>query len=76
MASQQRTVLISGCSSGIGLELALQLAHDPRQRYQGKATASGTVYCHSLLGAGWIHGSWEDPGHRGSSLLHSLSSYM
>ncbi|XP_021026845.1 retinol dehydrogenase 8 [Mus caroli] len=38
MASQQRTVLISGCSSGIGLELALQLAHDLRQRYQVVAT--------------------------------------
>ena len=36
MASQPRTVLISGCSSGIGLELAVQLAQDPRQRYQGK----------------------------------------
>ncbi|XP_059123220.1 retinol dehydrogenase 8 [Peromyscus eremicus] len=38
MASQPRTVLISGCSSGIGLELALQLAHDPRQCYQVVAT--------------------------------------
>ncbi|XP_036048318.1 retinol dehydrogenase 8 [Onychomys torridus] len=38
MASQPRTVLISGCSSGIGLELALQLACDPRQRYQVVAT--------------------------------------
>lgn len=36
MASAPRTVLISGCSSGIGLELAVQLARDPRQRYQGK----------------------------------------
>lgn len=36
MADAPRTVLISGCSSGIGLELAVQLAHDPRQRYQGK----------------------------------------
>ncbi|XP_051011738.1 retinol dehydrogenase 8 [Acomys russatus] len=38
MASQPRSVLISGCSSGIGLELALQLAHDPRQRYHVVAT--------------------------------------
>ncbi|XP_004442668.1 PREDICTED: retinol dehydrogenase 8 [Ceratotherium simum simum] len=38
MAEAPRTVLISGCSSGIGLELAVQLAHDPRQRYQVVAT--------------------------------------
>ncbi|XP_031201509.1 retinol dehydrogenase 8 [Mastomys coucha] len=38
MASRPRRVLISGCSSGIGLELALQLAHDPRRRYQVVAT--------------------------------------
>ncbi|CAH6855703.1 retinol dehydrogenase 8 [Phodopus roborovskii] len=38
MASQPRCVLISGCSSGIGLELAVLLAHDPRQRYQVVAT--------------------------------------
>ncbi|XP_024601822.1 retinol dehydrogenase 8 [Neophocaena asiaeorientalis asiaeorientalis] len=38
MADAPRTVLISGCSSGIGLELAVQLARDPRQRYQVVAT--------------------------------------
>ncbi|MEJ1283781.1 hypothetical protein NN561_014756 [Cricetulus griseus] len=38
MASQPRSVLISGCSSGIGLELAVLLAHDHRQRYQVVAT--------------------------------------
>ncbi|XP_053441519.1 retinol dehydrogenase 8 [Nycticebus coucang] len=38
MAAAPRTVLISGCSSGIGLELAVQLAHDSRQRYQVIAT--------------------------------------
>ncbi|KAM5233259.1 retinol dehydrogenase 8 isoform 1-T1 [Hipposideros larvatus] len=38
MADFPRTVLISGCSSGIGLELAVQLAHDSRQRYQVVAT--------------------------------------
>ncbi|XP_069915311.1 retinol dehydrogenase 8 isoform X3 [Oryctolagus cuniculus] len=38
MASSARTVLVSGCSSGIGLELAVQLARDPRQRYQVVAT--------------------------------------
>ncbi|KAF6307041.1 retinol dehydrogenase 8 [Rhinolophus ferrumequinum] len=38
MADCPRTVLISGCSSGIGLELAVQLAQDSRQRYQVVAT--------------------------------------
>ncbi|EHB03713.1 Retinol dehydrogenase 8 [Heterocephalus glaber] len=38
MASSPRTVLISGCSSGLGLELAVQLAWDPRKRYQVVAT--------------------------------------
>uniref|UniRef100_G1T1C7 Retinol dehydrogenase n=1 Tax=Oryctolagus cuniculus TaxID=9986 RepID=G1T1C7_RABIT len=38
MASSARTVLVSGCSSGIGLELAVQLARDPKQRYQVVAT--------------------------------------
>uniref|UniRef100_G1PZH5 Ketoreductase domain-containing protein n=1 Tax=Myotis lucifugus TaxID=59463 RepID=G1PZH5_MYOLU len=38
MADLPRTVLISGCSSGIGLELAVQLARDSRQRYQVVAT--------------------------------------
>ncbi|KAM9242218.1 retinol dehydrogenase 8 [Dugong dugon] len=38
MAGAPRTVLISGCSSGIGLELAVQLALDPQQRYQVVAT--------------------------------------
>ncbi|XP_032739393.1 retinol dehydrogenase 8 [Lontra canadensis] len=38
MADAPRTVLISGCSSGIGLELAVQLAHDHRHRYQVVAT--------------------------------------
>lgn len=73
MASQPRRVLISGCSSGIGLELALQLAHDPRRRYQGKATASDTLYDHSLLGVGWLlHRSGEDPGHTDPATLSQL----
>nr|XP_003460903.1 retinol dehydrogenase 8 [Cavia porcellus] len=38
MATPRRTVLISGCSSGLGLELAVQLARDPKQRYQVVAT--------------------------------------
>lgn len=47
MADLAQTVLISGCSSGIGLELAVQLAHDSRQRYQGKVPRVG------LRGQGW-----------------------
>lgn len=46
MADCPRTVLISGCSSGIGLELAVQLARDSGQRYQGKGARAG------LRGAG------------------------
>ncbi|KAM4887023.1 retinol dehydrogenase 8 [Thomomys bottae] len=38
MAPSPRTVLISGCSSGIGLQLAVQLAQDPKHRYQVVAT--------------------------------------
>ncbi|XP_037363817.1 retinol dehydrogenase 8 [Talpa occidentalis] len=38
MAAMPRTVLISGCSTGIGLALATMLAHDPLQRYQVIAT--------------------------------------
>ncbi|XP_006875217.1 PREDICTED: retinol dehydrogenase 8 [Chrysochloris asiatica] len=38
MAGAPQTVLISGCSSGIGLELAVQLALDPKKRYQVVAT--------------------------------------
>lgn len=48
MADLRRTVLISGCSSGIGLELAVQLAHDSRQRYQGKEPRAG------LRGQEWV----------------------
>lgn len=47
MADPPRTVLISGCSSGIGLELAVQLARDSRQRYQGEGPRAGR------RGAGW-----------------------
>ncbi|XP_019350724.1 retinol dehydrogenase 8 isoform X3 [Alligator mississippiensis] len=38
MAAGHRTVLITGCSSGIGLHLAARLAADPRQRFQVIAT--------------------------------------
>ncbi|XP_035141118.2 retinol dehydrogenase 8 isoform X3 [Callithrix jacchus] len=43
MAAAPRTVLISGCSSGIGLELAVQLAHDPKKRYQVNNAGMGLV---------------------------------
>lgn len=34
----QKVVLITGCSSGIGLRIAVLLAKDPQQRYYGKRT--------------------------------------
>ncbi|KAG9488506.1 retinol dehydrogenase 8 [Eleutherodactylus coqui] len=34
----KKTVLITGCSSGIGLKIAVQLAKDPQQRYHVFAT--------------------------------------
>ncbi|XP_040270845.1 retinol dehydrogenase 8-like [Bufo bufo] len=34
----KKTVLITGCSSGIGLKIAVQLAKDPRERYHVIAT--------------------------------------
>ncbi|XP_051827435.1 retinol dehydrogenase 8 [Antechinus flavipes] len=37
-AEDPRTVLITGCSSGIGLHLAVKLAQDPQQRYHVIAT--------------------------------------
>ncbi|KAM8793872.1 retinol dehydrogenase 8 [Eudromia elegans] len=37
-APEPRTVLITGCSSGIGLAVAARLARDPQQRYRVIAT--------------------------------------
>lgn len=34
----QKVVLITGCSSGIGLRMAVMLARDERQRYHGEYT--------------------------------------
>ncbi|XP_040202325.1 retinol dehydrogenase 8 [Rana temporaria] len=36
--NSKKTVLITGCSSGIGLKIAVQLAKDPEQRYHVFAT--------------------------------------
>ncbi|KAM9311287.1 retinol dehydrogenase 8 [Gastrophryne carolinensis] len=36
--NSKKTVLITGCSSGIGLKIAVQLAKDPQQRYHVIAT--------------------------------------
>ncbi|XP_030051156.1 retinol dehydrogenase 8 [Microcaecilia unicolor] len=36
--SGQKTVLVTGCSSGIGLKIAVRLAKDPQRRYQVIAT--------------------------------------
>lgn len=35
----QKVVLITGCSSGIGLRMAVMLARDERQRYHGEYTS-------------------------------------
>lgn len=35
-----RTVLITGCSSGIGLRTAVQLAQDPGKRFHGESWAN------------------------------------
>ena len=41
-APKQRTVLITGTSSGIGLATAARLARDPQSRYMGEGGAHGT----------------------------------
>jgi len=38
---EETTVLITGCSSGIGLGLAARLAADPARRFRGKGATGG-----------------------------------
>ena len=37
---EKKVVLITGCSSGIGLSLAVRLASDPDKTYKGKLRTS------------------------------------
>lgn len=46
-SSGQKVVLITGCSSGIGLRLAVTLAKDEKKRYHGKCAF---FYIVSLIG--------------------------
>ncbi|KAL8164104.1 UNVERIFIED_CONTAM: hypothetical protein K2H54_045966 [Gekko kuhli] len=40
-----RTVLITGCSSGIGLRIAVQLAQDPGGRFRACRNCNWSVNC-------------------------------
>lgn len=40
---EKTTVLITGCSSGIGLGLAVRLAADTARRFKGKGVTPGGV---------------------------------
>lgn len=43
----QKVVLITGCSSGIGLRMAVMLAKDEQKRYHGRRTLDEAVcVCH------------------------------
>ncbi|KAK2510818.1 hypothetical protein Q9233_017408 [Columba guinea] len=42
-APAPRTVLVTGCSSGIGLAVAVKLAQDPQQRFQVNNAGVGHV---------------------------------
>lgn len=46
---EQKVVLITGCSSGIGLGLAIHLASDPYKTYKGKYYTEWVMCCISIL---------------------------
>lgn len=56
-----RTVLITGCSSGIGLAVAVRLAQDPQQRFHGKERGRDP----SMLSREGTHGPMSATARRG-----------
>lgn len=50
MCPEQKVVLITGCSSGIGLRMAVMLAKDEKKRYHGKCVESKTIIYFNVLG--------------------------
>ncbi|CDQ83808.1 unnamed protein product [Oncorhynchus mykiss] len=44
-SSGQKVVLITGCSSGIGLRIAVLLAKDEKKRYHGKCAFFTLFIC-------------------------------
>lgn len=45
----QKTVLITGCSSGIGLALATHIAKDEKKRFMGKCDVLGVSVQHNKV---------------------------
>lgn len=50
-----RRVLVTGCSSGIGLAVAVRLAKDELQRFKGMSVWSGLVYLSVWSGLSFIY---------------------
>lgn len=50
MSPDQKVVLITGCSSGIGLRMAVMLAKDKKKRYHGKCEESRIIIYFNVLG--------------------------
>lgn len=48
--SGQKVVLITGCSSGIGLRIAVMLAKDEKKRYHGKCAFFTLFSLRNLIG--------------------------